>query len=95
MPIAVLQEWAAGGDNTSNYDAIHEKVTAGAPPDGFLVHTAGATPDGGFRIFEVWESGAQYQRFVEGQLMPILKELGAEGPEPTTTTYELRGFMTR
>ena len=95
MPIAVVQECAEGGNDTSNYDAIHERVTAGDLPDGFLVHTAGATPDGGFRIFEVWESGEQFQRFVEERLTPIVKELGGEGPEPTTTTYELHGFMTR
>src|SRR3954462_9573262 len=51
MPVAVVQEWAEGGNDTTNYDAIHEKLMAAdTMPDGFLVHTAGATPDGGFRV---------------------------------------------
>ena len=96
MPIAVVQEWARGGGDTTNYDRLHERITAAdTPPDGFLVHTAGATPDGGFRIFEVWESEAHFQRFVEERLMPLLKELGAPDDPPTITTYELRAFMAR
>jgi hypothetical protein len=94
MPIAVVQEWSTGGSDTANYDKLHERITAAdAMPDGFLVHTAGATPDGGFRIFEVWESEAQFRRFVEERLMPLLEELGAPDDPPTTTTYELRGFV--
>ena len=94
MPVAVVQEWAEGGNDTANYDAIHEKLMAAdTMPDGFLVHTAGATPDGGFRVFEVWESGAHFQAFVEERLMPILKELGTQGPEPTVTTYELHEYV--
>jgi hypothetical protein len=96
MPIAVVQEWAKGGDDTTYYDRLHERITsADTPPDGFLVHTAGATPDGGFRIFEVWESEAQFQRFVDERLMPLLEEMDAPDDPPATTTYELRGFVTR
>ena len=96
MPIAVVQEWAQGGDDTRNYDAIHQRLMADdAMPDGFLVHTAGATGDGGFRIFEVWESEAQYQRFVAERLMPVLRELGGGGEQPTTSTYGLHEFVAR
>jgi hypothetical protein len=51
MPVAVVQDWAEGGNDTSGYDAIHERVMASGTPDGFRMHAAGATPDGGFRIF--------------------------------------------
>ena len=96
MPIAVVQEWAEGGNDTANYDRIHARLTAAdSMPDGFLVHAAGATPDGGFRIVEVWETQAQFERFVEDTLMPLVRELGGGGDPPTTETYELRGFATR
>ena len=76
MPIAVVQEWAEGGNDTTNYDRVHQRIMDGPSPDGFRVHTAGATEGGGFRIFEVWDSEEQYRRFVEEQLMPVVQERG-------------------
>jgi hypothetical protein len=96
MPVAVVQEWAEGGNDTTSYDALHAKITAAETmPDGFLVHAAGATEHGGFRIFEVWESEAHFERFVQERLMPALAELGGGGDPPTVRTYELHGFVTR
>ena len=96
MPVAVVQEWAEGGNDTANYDALHAKLTATETvPEGFLVHTAGATPDGGFRIFAVWESAEDFERFVQERLMPALAELGSGGSPPTVATYDLHAFMSR
>jgi len=96
MPVAVIQQWSQGGDETTNYDAIHAKLTAADdPPDGFLVHTAGATGDGGFRIFEVWESRDDFDRFVEERLMPVVREVGGGGDPPTVTSYPLHAFLLR
>ena len=93
MAIAVVQEWAEGGNDTTHYDAIHDRIMAGPTPDGFRVHTAGAIEGGGFRIFEVWDSEEQYQRFVEAQLMPVVQEVGGDADPPTTKTYELHEFV--
>ena len=96
MPVAVIQEWSQGGDDTTNYDAIQAKLTAAEdPPDGFLLHTAGATGDGGFRIFEVWESRDDFDRFVEERLMPVVREVGGGGDPPTVTSYPLHAFLLR
>lgn len=93
MPVAVVQDWAEGGNDTTRYDAIHERVMASGTPDGFRMHAAGATPDGGFRIFEVWESQDHFDRFVEERLMPILREIGAGGDPPNVTSYELHEYI--
>jgi hypothetical protein len=93
MPVAVVQHWAEGGNDTTSYDAIHERVMASGTPDGFCMHAAGATPDGGFRIFEVWESQDHFDRFVEERLMPILREIGAGGDPPNLTSYELHEYI--
>lgn len=95
MPIAMLQNWAAGGDNTTNYDAINERLGADVDvPDGLLVHTAGATPDGGFRIFDVWESHGQMERFYAERLMPIVREIVPPGaPPPEMEVYELHHVL--
>jgi hypothetical protein len=93
MPVAVVQEWSEGGTDTRGYDAVHERLMAAdAPPEGFLVHTAGATPDGGFRIVEVWESRDHFERFAREILVPLVQELGDDRPAPATTIYDLHGF---
>jgi hypothetical protein len=63
------------------------------PPAGLLAHAAGFTGNG-FRIFEVWESQADFDRFFEETLTPILQEVGApDDREPQMTSYELHGFI--
>jgi len=95
MPIALVQTWAEGGNDTSNYDAITEKMgIRDNPPEGGIVHTAGATPDGGFRIFDVWESREHMERFMQERLMPAVMEIaGPDARQPTTEVYELYAFM--
>ena len=94
MPVAVIQDWAEGGHDTSNYDAISERMGVREnPPDGCIVHTAGALPDGGFRIFDVWESREHFDR--EDRLMPAIQEVvtDASAAPPTVIVYDLHGFM--
>jgi len=94
MPVAIVQDWAEGGTDTTNYDALHEGVMATGTPDGFRMHAAGATPDGGFRIFEVWESQDHFDRFVQERLMPLMREIGGGGNPPNITSYPLHEFVT-
>jgi hypothetical protein len=94
MAIAVVQEWRQdpGDRSTTNYDALTERLRAGAPIDGLRVHAAGFFPEG-FRIFEVWDSQAHFDRFVSDRLMPLLAEVGAtDAPQPETEVYELSAF---
>jgi hypothetical protein len=96
MAIAVVQDWIEEETDrsTTNYDAISERLQAqDQPPAGLLVHTAGFTGNG-FRIFEVWESREDYERFVEERLMPLIQEVApADDRQPQQTIYELHGFM--
>ncbi len=83
MPVAFVQEFKVdpGDRTTTNYDAIAARL-GDVRPDGLLIHTAGFDDDAGvFRIFDVWESHEQAQRFIDGQLMPIIGELMAGQPE--------------
>ena len=98
MPVAMIQDWAEGGHNTQNYDAITKLMGVQEnPPDGLIVHTAGFLPDGTFRIFDVWESREHFERFQRDRLMPVVREVvaasGADAPPPTTTMYDLHGFQ--
>ena len=52
---------------------------------------------GVFRIFDVWESRADAERFIEGTMMPLVEELlaGREDAPPPTREYfyELHDVM--
>jgi hypothetical protein len=96
MAVAVVQDWPEDETDrsTTNYDAMSERLQArGAPPAGLLVHTAGFTGNG-FRIFEVWESREDFERFIEEVLMPLVNEVaGADARQPELTVYELHNFI--
>jgi hypothetical protein len=96
MAVAIVQDWVEEETDrsTKNYDAISARIMAQEEgPSGMLVHAAGFTGNG-FRIFEVWESQADFDRFVEQTLMPILNEIGTpDDRQPEVTSYELHGFI--
>jgi hypothetical protein len=79
-------------------------VNLQAAPDGLLIHTAGFDHDAGvFRIFDVWETREQGERFINERLNPIIEPMAAEAAEkgdetftpPTRETwYDLHDSMT-
>ena len=95
MPIAFLQEFDVADDDrsTTNYDTIRDRLDVeGNPPAGLILHTAGFG-GGMFRIFDVWESEADWTRFRDEQLMPIVEQVMGESatatPPAREYTYEL------
>jgi hypothetical protein len=106
VAVAYLQEFEIqGGDtSTTNYDAVVAALDLKDAPDGLLIHTAGFDHDAGvFRIFDVWESREQGERFVSEQLGPILERMAGEAAERGDDTftppvreswYELHDSMT-
>jgi hypothetical protein len=96
MAVAIVQDWIEPETerSTANYDAISERLRSqDEPPRGMLVHAAGFTGNG-FRIFEVWESQADFDRFVEERLRPLLDEIDPDDPRaPQTTSYELHNLV--
>ncbi len=98
MPVAMFQEWAPSDDHsTTNYDSITVKLGVDTnPPEGLLIHTAGFSADGTFRIFEVWESRDDQERFERDRLMPIVQEMmaaGAGNPPAKQELYDLHAVI--
>jgi hypothetical protein len=99
VAIAFIQEWRDAAPGTSNYDAISERLDAQSnPPEGLIAHTAGRDSNGVFRIFDIWESLEQAQRFRDERLMPIVQEVmqksgGDPTPPDTVDMYELYDFF--
>lgn len=97
MPIAFVQEFPANGDtSTTNYDAVKEKLNVeNDRPDGMIIHTAGFTKDGVFRIFDVWETEEQHARFMSERLRPVIEEvISADSPRPQESSYDLHDVVT-
>ena len=96
MAYALVQDFPPEpGDRTANYDAIHKAIMSKVTgPTGLIIHTAGFTGDG-FRIFEVWESQQQCEKFMSEVVMPTVMEVtaGATGAMPKTTAYELHNIL--
>jgi hypothetical protein len=101
MAVAFIQEWEIEGEDrsTTNYDEINERLKVrDDPPDGGVVHTAGFDEDAGvFRIFDVWETREQGERFIRERLMPIIQEVTASRsearPPDRESWYELHDLM--
>ncbi len=48
------------------------------PPKGLIAHVAVERPEGGLRYFDVWESEADWDRFAEERLHPVVHPLLGE-----------------
>ena len=77
------------------YDAARDRlgVTAENMPEGAVLHVAGPSPTGGWRVVEVWESEDQARKFDEETLLPLLQSVGVERPEPQT--WPVHNLVTR
>ena len=73
-----------------SYRQVTERMFGNFPmrtdqsPDGLLLHTAGGS-EGGFYVYDVWESREHFDRFVQSKLGPALGELDlgdSARPEP-------------
>ena len=77
MPVGMRLKFDGG--TQAQYDAIHSGLGIDEdPPDGLIFHSAGPI-EAGWGVIDVWESRGQFDRFIEGRLVPRLKEAGSEG----------------
>ena len=93
MAVGVITNLEAGSDQYDQVNAIIKPKEN--PPEGLVVHTAGQRPDGGMRIFDVWDSEQAYNSFREERLMPAVKEVmgGIPDEPPDIEIYELHDLV--
>jgi hypothetical protein len=93
MAVAYIQEWPIADRSTENYDFVAEKI-GGGPFDGLIAHTAGFDEEAGvFRIFDVWESREQAERFLAEHVQPLVDQGPDAFPNPGAFTMPTRdGF---
>jgi hypothetical protein len=73
-------------ETPEQYEAVRSRVGwEQRPPDGGLLHIASFADDG-LRVTDIWESADDFNRFIEGRLMPVVQERGLEGQPDATIT---------
>jgi hypothetical protein len=78
MAVAMLVDNPEGSQET--YERVRERLGLDRPAGG-IFHVAGPSPNGGWRVIEVWESEEDAKRFVE-RLRPAFEAVGASPPPP-------------
>jgi hypothetical protein len=85
MAVGMLQMMQ--GATKDQYQAVNQKLF-GQPtvdterlPQGLIMHSAGPA-EGGWYVYDVWESKEDFQRFMEGDLGAAIKEVFGDAPPP-------------
>jgi hypothetical protein len=85
MAIGLLQEFEASVDQ---YNEVHKKVhPEDDPPAGLIMHCGGEIDGGKVRVWDVWESQAKFDEFMESRLGPAIAE--AMGPDTKPDKFEV------
>jgi hypothetical protein len=83
-------------DNPEGSQEIYDKIRAHLgleKPAGGIFHLAGPSPNGGWRVIEVWESEEQADRFFQERFFPALQALGLAGPHPAREFWPVHNAM--
>jgi hypothetical protein len=92
MPTVMYMDWPEV--SAEQYDEACEKIDwEGDVPDGALFHVAWFDDETGFHVVDMWESAAQFNKFVEERLMPGVREIGIQG-EPKVRLSEAHRVFT-
>jgi hypothetical protein len=90
MTVVMNMRW--DGVTPEQYDAARDEVKWEIDaPDGAISHVAWFE-DGAIRVIDVWESGEQFQTFVEQRLMPGTAKVGIAGQPDVTIQPAHRYF---
>ncbi len=79
MAVAIIVDNPEGSQEV--YETVREKIGLERPAGG-IFHVAGPSPNGGWRVIEVWESEQDAKRFVKERLLPAFEAIGAPPPPP-------------
>jgi len=83
-------------DNPNGSQELYERIRAQLgfqKPTGGVFHIAGPSPNGGWRVIEVWESEEQANRFFLEHLVPALRAAGVQGPPPQRELWPVHAAL--
>ena len=91
MAIAMLVDNPAGSQEL--YERIRKQLGGMEAPAGGILHIAGPSPNGGWRVIEVFESEEDAGRFVKERFGPALEAVGFAGQRPQPQFWPVHNCM--
>ena len=98
MPVGMLM--AAPGFTQDAYEQVNDKVFGtrtwnAADVPGLIMHSAGPT-EGGFYVYDIWESREHFERFMNEKLAPAFEQVlgGPPPPEAKPQYFEIANLVT-
>ena len=91
MSVAMLIDNPNG--TRESYVALRNAMRVDGPIGGAL-HLAGPSPNGGWRVIEIFESVEDASSFLKDRFQPALASLGFDGPEPTPEFWPVEALLT-
>jgi hypothetical protein len=81
-----------------DYEKVQDAL-GDEPPAGLLYHVAGEVEGGRWQSVSVWESQADFERFLAERIMPAVEQVldpsFAEGGPPPTEWFEAKHIVER
>ena len=90
MPIAMLLDNPTGSQQI--YETVREQLKLERPAGG-IAHVAGPSPNGGWRVIELFRSEEEAKTFLKKRLGPALKAAGGS-PPPPPEFWPVHNYMT-
>ena len=90
MAVAMLIDNPNGSQEI--YEQLRERIGLEKPAGG-IFHVAGPSPNGGWRVIEIWESEEDAKRFLVERLRPATEAIGA-APPPPPELWPIHDYMT-
>ena len=90
MPIAMLLDNPEGSQEL--YERLRKQLDLEGPAGGIL-HVAGPSPNGGWRVIEVFESEEHAGRFLKERFGPALEAVGFAGGRPQPQFWPVHNCM--
>ncbi len=90
MPIAVLVDNPTGSQEI--YESVREQLKLEGPAGG-ITHVAGPSPNGGWRVIELFDSEEEAKSFLKERFGPALKAAGGS-PPPPPEFWPVHNYMT-
>jgi hypothetical protein len=90
MAVAMLMDNPNGSQEI--YEQLRERIGLDKPAGG-IFHVAGPSPNGGWRVIEIWESEEDAKRFLAERLGPAAEAVGTP-PPPPPELWHVHNYMT-
>ena len=90
MAVAMLIDNPNGSQEI--YEQLRERIGLEKPAGG-IFHIAGPSPNGGWRVIEIWESEEDAKRFLVERLRPAAEAIGT-APPPPPELWPVHNYMT-